>query len=83
MFQKSLKGKGVAFQVAAIVTQPGRPRGRGSKKVAQPSPVAQLVLDRGWPEDRILSPVKASEVGTCCHAVLPLCSCQTRLRLAP
>lgn len=49
------------FEVAAIVTQPGRPRGRGSKKVAQPSPVAQLVLDRGWPEGRILSPVKASE----------------------
>ncbi|KAK9908428.1 hypothetical protein WJX75_007688 [Coccomyxa subellipsoidea] len=49
------------FEVAAIVTQPGRPRGRGSKKIAQPCPVAQLALDQGWPQEKILSPVKAGE----------------------
>ncbi|EIE21613.1 Methionyl-tRNA formyltransferase [Coccomyxa subellipsoidea C-169] len=49
------------FEIAAIVTQPNRPKGRGNKKVAQPSPVAQLALDQGWPQEKILSPVKASE----------------------
>ncbi len=52
----------LALQIAAIVTQPNRPKGRGNKKVAQPSPVAQLALDQGWPQEKILSPVKASEV---------------------
>lgn len=50
------------FEIAAVVTQPGRPKGRGNKKVPQPSPVEQLALDRGMPPEQVLSPVKANEV---------------------
>ncbi|KAI7749028.1 hypothetical protein M8C21_009934, partial [Ambrosia artemisiifolia] len=46
------------FEVAAIVTQPPSGRDRGRKVL--PSPVAQHALDRGFPEDLIFTPVKAS-----------------------
>lgn len=45
----------------AVVTQPGRPRGRGNK-AAQPSIVAEKATALGYAEEQILSPVKASEV---------------------
>lgn len=47
------------WEVFAVVTQPGRPKGRG--KVAQPSPVYSAALELGIPESRIFCPVKASE----------------------
>lgn len=47
------------WEVSAVVTQPGRPKGRG--KVAQPSPVYSAALELGIPESRIFCPVKASE----------------------
>ncbi|CAK0784141.1 hypothetical protein CVIRNUC_007344 [Coccomyxa viridis] len=47
--------------VAAIVTQPGRPRGRGNKSIALPSLVAEQALSLGFSEDQILSPAKATE----------------------
>ncbi|CAL5230019.1 g13462 [Coccomyxa viridis] len=48
------------FQIVAVVTQPGRPRGRGNK-AAQPSIVAEKATALGYAEEQILSPVKASE----------------------
>ena len=50
-----------AFEVAAVVSQPARKRGRGPK-APMPSPVHQLALDSGVPDERILTPVKANEV---------------------
>lgn len=50
------------WQVAAVVSQPGRPRGRGNKSTPQPSPVEALALEAGISKDQILCPVKASEV---------------------
>ena len=54
-----------SFEVAAVVSQPGRPRGRGRSKAKDatppPSPVAETALARGVPEDRVLCPVKANE----------------------
>lgn len=47
-------------QVAAIVTQPPSERNRGRKVL--PSPVAQRAMDKGFPLDLILTPVKAGEV---------------------
>ncbi|CAD5196034.1 unnamed protein product [Musa acuminata subsp. malaccensis] len=47
------------FQLAAIVTQPPSGRGRGRKLM--PSPVAQHAIDRGFPQDRILTPERAGE----------------------
>ena len=55
-------GRESAFEVAAVVSQPGRPRGRGRKSdEAAPSPVAELALRRGMAEDRVLCPEKANE----------------------
>ena len=51
-----------AFEVCAVVSQPGRPRGRGRKSDApMPSPVAELAMKRGIAEDRVLCPEKANE----------------------
>ncbi|KAG6523837.1 methionyl-tRNA formyltransferase-like isoform X1 [Zingiber officinale] len=47
------------FQLAAIVTQPPSGRGRGRKLM--PSPIAQHALDKGFPQDLILTPQKAGE----------------------
>ena len=50
------------FEVTAVVSQPGRPRGRGRKSdVPAPSPVAELAMQRGMAEDRVLCPEKANE----------------------
>jgi len=49
------------LQIAAVVTQPGRPRGRGNKQ-PQPSLVAEKASALGYAQDQILSPVKAKEV---------------------
>jgi methionyl-tRNA formyltransferase len=51
-------------QVAAIVTQPGKPKGRGNKSTPVPSPVEQLARNRGVPDDLILSPKTAREVSS-------------------
>ncbi|KAL5228356.1 hypothetical protein ABZP36_016621 [Zizania latifolia] len=48
-----------AFQVAAIVTQPPAAKNRGRKLM--PSAVAQLALDRGFPEDLIFTPERVGE----------------------
>lgn len=48
-----------SFEVAAVVSQPGRPRGR--KRTIQPSPVDQLARDAGLPADRILCPERAGD----------------------
>lgn len=45
-----------------MVSQPGRPKGRGNKRVPQPSPVEVLAREEGVPEDRIWCPVKAGQV---------------------
>lgn len=48
------------FQVAAVVTQPPAAKNRGRKLM--PSAVAQLALDRGFPEELIFTPERAREV---------------------
>ena len=48
------------FQVAAVVTQPPAAKNRGRKLM--PSAVAQLALERGFPEELIFTPEKAREV---------------------
>nr|CAB3473901.1 unnamed protein product [Digitaria exilis] len=47
------------FQVAAVVTQPPAAKNRGRKLM--PSAVAQLALDRGFPEELIFTPERARE----------------------
>ncbi len=49
-------------QVTAVVTQPGRPRGRGNRRTPEPSPVEAAARELGFHDDRILAPAKASEV---------------------
>lgn len=61
------------MQIAAVVTQPGRPRSRGNRKTPQPSIVAEKALALGYAEDQILSPVKAREV--CPSELFWLTSC--------
>ncbi|WOL11706.1 hypothetical protein Cni_G20470 [Canna indica] len=46
-------------QLAAIVTQPPSGRGRGRKLL--PSPIAEHALHRGFPQDLILTPERATE----------------------
>lgn len=56
------EAESATFEVCAVVSQPGRPRGRGRKSdVPPPSPVAELALKRGMAEDRVLCPEKANE----------------------
>lgn len=48
-------------QVAAVVSQPGKPKGRGNKAVPVPSPVEQLARQH-LPDTAILCPKSAKEV---------------------
>lgn len=48
-------------QVAAVVSQPGKPKGRGNKAVPVPSPVEQLARQH-LPDSAILCPKSAKEV---------------------
>ena len=43
-------------QVVAVVSQPGKPKGRGNKATPVPSPVESLARKEGLPDDRILCP---------------------------
>lgn len=52
-----------SFEVAAVVTQPPRPTGRGNRKVPQPSPVAVAAAEAGLPPDLVLSPERPGEAG--------------------
>ena len=71
-----------SLQIAAVVTQPGRPRGRGSK-APQPSIVAEKATALGYAAEQILSPVKASEVHPPpSEVVIDLCSCSSHARAA-
>mmetsp|Transcript_39329 Transcript_39329/g.47655 ORF Transcript_39329/g.47655 Transcript_39329/m.47655 type:complete len:400 (+) Transcript_39329:189-1388(+) len=47
------------FEIAAVVSQPGRPKGR--KRLITPSPVEELALERGYPSDKIYTPIRAKE----------------------
>lgn len=49
------------WNIEAVVTQPGRPKGRRNKGVPQPSPVFECAISQGIPEDMIFCPVKANE----------------------
>ena len=53
----------VLFEIAAVISQPGRPRGRGRKSSGPPppSPVTQSAIDRGVDEAKLLNPAKANE----------------------
>lgn len=45
-----------------MVSQPGKPKGRGNRAVPVPSPVEQLARDQGLGDDHIVCPAKAKEV---------------------
>ena len=49
------------WNIEAVVTQPGRPKGRRNKGVPQPSPVFECATSQGVSEDMIFCPVKANE----------------------
>jgi methionyl-tRNA formyltransferase len=57
----SRKDNSCDWVVSAVVTQPGRPKGRRNKGVPQPSPVQLAAEEYGVPEDMIFCPIKASE----------------------
>lgn len=46
-----------------MVSQPGKPRGRGNKSTPLPTPVEQVARDLGLPDEAILCPKTAKEVG--------------------
>lgn len=56
---------GAGFHVAAVVSQPAKPRGRrkggASSAAPVPSPVAQCALDRGVPADLVFTPPDAKD----------------------
>ena len=56
------------LQVVAVVSQPGRPRGRGKQRKPQPSPVEAAALVAGC--ERILCPASARDVNLQLHALL-------------
>ncbi len=49
-------------QVAAVVTQPGKPKGRGNKAIPTPSEVETAARAAGLPAERILCPASAKDV---------------------
>ena len=59
-----------------MVTQPGRPKGRGNRSKPQPSPVEEAARAAGLPDDVIFCPVKARDVS------LHLCLCLFLLSVA-
>jgi methionyl-tRNA formyltransferase len=56
------------MQVAAVISQPGKPKGRGNKAVPVPTPVEQLARQH-LPDTAILCPKSAKEVSGLLHAV--------------
>jgi methionyl-tRNA formyltransferase len=62
LHEASINSDGL-FEIAAVISQPGRPRGRGRKSAGPPppSPVTQSAIDRGVDESKLLNPVKANE----------------------
>ncbi|GLI63252.1 hypothetical protein VaNZ11_006151 [Volvox africanus] len=48
------------FEISLVVSQPGKPKGRGNRGMAVPSPVEALARDL-LPADNILCPVRAKE----------------------
>lgn len=50
-----------SFEVAAVVTQPARPTGRGNRKVPQPSPVAVAASEAGMPPELVLAPERPGD----------------------
>eukprot|EP00775_Hariotina_reticulata_P013794 gene13794-13915_t len=55
------KAEKATFEIAAVVSQPGKPKGRGNKAVPIPSPVEQLARQHCVPDDSILCPKSAKE----------------------
>ncbi|KAF6255994.1 methionyl-tRNA formyltransferase [Scenedesmus sp. NREL 46B-D3] len=53
--------QGASFEVAAVVSQPGKPKGRGNKGLPTPSPVEQLARQHNMPNEAILCPRSAKE----------------------
>jgi methionyl-tRNA formyltransferase len=52
-----------SFEVAAVVTQPPRPTGRGNRKVPQPSPVQVVAQEAGMSAAAILAPERPGDAG--------------------
>jgi len=52
---------GCPFQLAAVVSQPGKPRGRGRQGEPAPSPVTALALAWGVPPAAVLTPPTARD----------------------
>ena len=58
-------------QVTTVISQPGRPRGRGKQRVPQPSPVEATAAAAGI--ESILCPASAKDV--CARSCNPVCMC--------
>eukprot|EP00955_Chlamydomonas_euryale_P096077 364982-Chlamydomonas_euryale.AAC.8 len=52
-------------QVSAVVSQPGKPKGRGNRKVPILSPVEAAARELGLADDAIMCPAKAKDVRVC------------------
>jgi methionyl-tRNA formyltransferase len=61
--ESSQKSNGL-YEVCAVISQPGKPRGRGrtgDDNKPLPSPVTQKAIDNGFDDSQLLNPMKANE----------------------
>lgn len=58
-------------QVPLVVSQPGKPKGRGNRAVAVPTPVEQLARDMGLGDSQIMCPATAKDVSSHADALTP------------
>lgn len=54
------KQKDSKFEVIGVVSQPGKPKGRGNRKTAIPSPVSALAIANGFEEGKQLACPKSA-----------------------
>ena len=52
---------GSTFHLSAVVSQPGKPKGRGNKTTPVPTPVEEAARSLGLPQDSILCPSSAKD----------------------
>ncbi|GMH35325.1 hypothetical protein BSKO_03193 [Bryopsis sp. KO-2023] len=59
---ESSRKEGSSYEVVGVVSQPGRPKGRGNRKVPVPSPVSMVALENGFEEGaKLQCPVSAKD----------------------
>ncbi|KAG1663821.1 hypothetical protein FOA52_013386 [Chlamydomonas sp. UWO 241] len=58
---RASQAEGSMFEVTAVVSQPGKPKGRGNSRTPVPTPVEQAAWELGLPADEVLCPASARE----------------------